>query len=515
MTYRACHTAFCLCIIALFFTYSAMAGTIIHVPGDQPTIQAGINAGNNGDTVLVAPGTYNENINFSGKGITVKSSGGASVTIIDGGGISSVVTFDSNETSASVLSGFTLQNGDSTNGAEEGGGIQIEAASPTIQNNIIQNNKGLNGGGGIGLGFASPLIEHNVIRANTQDSRFSGGIGGGGISVRGASTAEIIGNTIQNNTWPTAFGGGISLFGAGAVLIQNNLFVGNTCFDSGNAIAMANDVSGTLVVQNVFTGNNSTNGASLFWWNSPAALVNNTITDGPSSIPNFAQVASTGLSSSTIIANNVIVSNNQGTIAYDCVLAGIPNPSNFYNNDVFSKQGTAYGGVCTSQTGSNGNISANPVFVSKSNLRLKGGSPTIDSGNNFAPNLPNNDFAGNPRIINGNDLPSAIIDMGAYEFVPVILSPKSLKFGVHPVGSSTSKTVTLANKQNKTLTISSYSVPNGYSVSGCGSSVAAFSNCTLTVTFQPLTSGKYNGMLAVTDDAGNSPQTVSLSGTAQ
>src|ERR1700694_2976766 len=89
---------------------SAMAGTVIHVPADQPTIQAGINAAANGDTVLVSPGTYKENINFNGKALTVKSSGGAKVTIIDGGRVASVVTFSSNETSSSVLSGFTIQN---------------------------------------------------------------------------------------------------------------------------------------------------------------------------------------------------------------------------------------------------------------------------------------------------------------------------------------------------------------------------------------------------------------------
>jgi hypothetical protein len=515
MTSHVRHLALSLYVVAMSFTNFAIASNIIHVPGDQPNIQAGINAASNGDTVLVAPGTYKENINFSGKAITVKSSGGASVTIIDGGGLSSVVTFNSNETSGSVLSGFILQNGDATNGAEEGGGIQIEGASPTIQNNIIQNNKGINGGGGIGLGFASPLIENNIIRANTQDSRFSGGIGGGGISVRGASTAQIVGNTIQSNTWPTAFGGGISLFGAGAVLIKNDVFIGNTCFDSGNGIAMANDVSGTVIVQNVFTGNNSTNGSTIFWWNSPAALVNNTITDGPTSTPSFSLVTATGLSTSIVVANNVLAATNVGTMAWYCVDGNFSNPSNFNNNDVFSKQGTAYGGLCTSQTGSHGNISANPTFVSKGNLRLKGGSLAIDVGNNSAPDLPNTDLVGNLRIINGNDLPSAVVDMGAYEFVPVILSPKSLKFGVHPVGSSTSKNVTLGNKQSRTVTITSYSVPTGYSVTGCGSSVAAFSSCTLTVTFQPLTGGTYNGTLAVTDDAGNSPQTVILSGSAQ
>jgi hypothetical protein len=120
---------------------SATAGTVIHVPADQPTIQAGINAATNGATVLVSPGTYTENISFLGKAITVKSSGGAKVTIIDGGRVAPVATFSSNERLSSVLSGFTLQNGTSTfNSQYEGGGIFVSFASPTIKNNIIQNN---------------------------------------------------------------------------------------------------------------------------------------------------------------------------------------------------------------------------------------------------------------------------------------------------------------------------------------------------------------------------------------
>jgi hypothetical protein len=93
---------------------SAIAGTVIHVPVDQPTIQAGINAAVNGDTVLVAPGTYLENINFLGKAITVASAKGPRVTIIDGNKKDSVVIFDHKETTTSVLSGFTIQNGYAT-----------------------------------------------------------------------------------------------------------------------------------------------------------------------------------------------------------------------------------------------------------------------------------------------------------------------------------------------------------------------------------------------------------------
>jgi hypothetical protein len=224
--------------------------------------------------VLVAPGTYKENINFNGKAITVKSSNGSRVTIIDGQGLTTVVRFSSNETSKSVLSGFTIQNGNALNSPEgEGGGIAVESASPVIKNNIIQNNLGSNGGGGIGVGFASPLIQGNTIRNNSQSPQVSGGIGGGGISVRGVGSARIIGNTIQNNSWNNVgagFGGGISLFNSGSTLIESNIVEGNVTGTWGAAISMANDVSGTLIVQNLIAGNSSPDDAGIYWSNPPS-----------------------------------------------------------------------------------------------------------------------------------------------------------------------------------------------------------------------------------------------------
>jgi len=99
----------------LIFTF--IYATIINVPADQPTIQAGIEVSIDADTVLVHPGTYVENINYNGKDITVASlfhttqdTSYISQTIIDGNNTASVVTFENGENQA-LICGFTITNG--------------------------------------------------------------------------------------------------------------------------------------------------------------------------------------------------------------------------------------------------------------------------------------------------------------------------------------------------------------------------------------------------------------------
>src|SRR5437762_4550685 len=128
-------------LIILGLTPHAARAATINVPAGQPTIQAAINAASDGDTVLVAPGTYRENISFMGKAITVTSSGGPAVTTINGGARGTVVMFITNEGRNSVLSGFTVTNGNSYLNYQnlgildyEGGGIYVNSASPTITN---------------------------------------------------------------------------------------------------------------------------------------------------------------------------------------------------------------------------------------------------------------------------------------------------------------------------------------------------------------------------------------------
>jgi len=96
---------------ALAMVISAQAKTI-RVPGDFLTIQKGIDAAVNGDTVLVAAGTYkgagNKNLDFKGKAITVTSENGAALTIIDCEGVGRGFYFHSGETSKSVVGGLPL-----------------------------------------------------------------------------------------------------------------------------------------------------------------------------------------------------------------------------------------------------------------------------------------------------------------------------------------------------------------------------------------------------------------------
>ncbi|MHC4944370.1 MAG: right-handed parallel beta-helix repeat-containing protein [Planctomycetota bacterium] len=150
--------------IFFFLGLFSVAGfsAVIHVPADYPTIQQAIDAAVHGDTVLVAPDTYVENINFLGKAISVKSEKGAELTVIDGGQADSVVTFDHMEGIQSVLDGFLITNGD----ASYGGGINCRyGSSPTIKHNLIDDNSAIYVCG-ISCEFSAAIIANNVLSWN-------------------------------------------------------------------------------------------------------------------------------------------------------------------------------------------------------------------------------------------------------------------------------------------------------------------------------------------------------------
>ena len=87
----------------------------------------------------------------------------------------------------------------------------------------------------------------------------------------------------------------------------------------------------------------------------------------------------------------------------------------FRHNDVFNGTPSPYAG-CTDPTGTNGNISADPLLISEGpNYVPEPGSPTIDAGDNAAASLPIIDLYGNARVVDGNGDGWAVVDMGAVE----------------------------------------------------------------------------------------------------
>jgi hypothetical protein len=115
------------------------------------------------------------------------------------------------------------------------------------------------------------------------------------------------------------------------------------------------------------------------------------------------------------VITNTIVSNNSG--GSGGIFAYQSSPSINYS-DVWNNSPANYSG-CSAGTGC---ISADPVFVNagSGDYHLQTSSPCIDTGDNYAPDIPAYDFDGYPRIIDGNDDGSAVVDLGPFEHPEIV-----------------------------------------------------------------------------------------------
>ena len=150
---------------------SVATAATINVPGDQPTIQAGIDSAAVaavGDTVLVAPGTYYENIIWPEvNGIKLISAGDSSNTVIDGGGISSVIYMNPSTAtidSTTEVRGFKITNGGNVS---NGGGLFVSSASPVLTQLWVTGNMATSDGGGLYISGGSPTLTGVTVTGNT------------------------------------------------------------------------------------------------------------------------------------------------------------------------------------------------------------------------------------------------------------------------------------------------------------------------------------------------------------
>ncbi|SVC50589.1 uncharacterized protein METZ01_LOCUS303443, partial [marine metagenome] len=335
--------------------------------GDYTVIQTAIDATTAGDTVLVYPGTYVENINYNGKNIVVLGED-RETTIIDGNYNGTVVTFNNEEDTTAVLSGFTIQNGSGV--GYNPGGIFCSYSDPTIRNVIVRNNIS----GGIRTFWSEPIIEDVIISGNI-------GGNGGGIICNSDGSATLTNVAIIDNH-ATFNGGGLFTSHGANPTLTNVTITGNSAGSSGGGINGGSFLP--LILTNVTIAGNSAGSSggginlddsnyiirnSILWNNSPHEI---------------------SLSNSTLI-----------TISYSDVSGG--------SIGIVENDGT------NTITWGEGNIDANPLFVNATNgdYHLSNYSPAIGAGT--ATGAPTTDITG---VTNSRPMPAGTNpDMGAYENV--------------------------------------------------------------------------------------------------
>ncbi len=398
------------------------------------TIQEGIDAASDGDTVAVAKATYFENVHFDGKNIVLTSTDPLDPTvvqntIIDGNKAGPVVSFRGTEGESCVLSGFTITNGIGAEGPYlgrigggiHGGGPFGAGTSATIENNVVTGNSTGRGGG---IAFCDGIVRHNKVVGNsvTGESAAGGGIFycNGIIEdnvISQNSAGGGVGNcqgTIRNNTISANYGSGIS--GCDGT-IEDNTIAENVGPGRGGGLYYC----GGTIQNNTITGNSAYDGGGLSGCG--GTIQNNAI------IGNSADDHGGGLLlCDGAIQNNTMAGNSanlggglyqcDGTIQ-NCIIWGnkAPNGPQLYESSI-----PTYSCIQDWSGGGQGNIASEPRFLdlNAGDYRLQEGSPCIDAGYND-PGLPATDIVGMHRIMFGGK--SLTVDMGAYEFYINTLEP--------------------------------------------------------------------------------------------
>jgi len=432
---------------------------------DDPfcSIQTAIDNAAHGDEIIVAPGTYLETISFLGKAITLRSSEGPDVSIIDARGAGTVVVCVSGEGSGTVLDGFTITGGTGTPFEADpgyfilvGGGMYNFGSSPTVINCMMSGNTAYEGGG----------MHNRRSNPSVYDCTFADNVtfeSGGGMANVDGSAATIVDCVFVDNraglcafecwghggglynlkssptvTGCTFIGNGATLTGGGMANIQSSPMVIDCSFYE-NAASLGGGLSNLsssnpLVAYCSLTGNRSGGFGGGMLNNSSSPVVTNcafvansagSFSEGGgmyniASAPTIVSSTFRGNAAGRFGDGGGAMCNRDGSVAEvtNCILWD--NDADEILNLDTSEAIVRYCVVMGGFTGPH-NIDADPMFVDPDNgdFRLSAGSPCIDAGDNTAvPQGVLRDLDGNARFVAdacaGDG--GATVDMGAYEF---------------------------------------------------------------------------------------------------
>src|SRR5262245_53141120 len=223
-------------------------GNVIHVPADYPTINQAIAAAVDGDSILVDPGTYVEMVDFLGKAITVSATDpDPTVTLIVAPASAPAAKFQTGETSAAQLEGFTLTGGSGVliGGKLVGGNLLVDGASPTLKNLIVRDNLGVSSGGGAWFSNSSSLLDGVVFLRGT-----AGDSGGGLFAI---NSSLVIDTCRFEDCYAISEGAGLYADSCPSLTMRDSDVLGNQASFAGGAEASQTtlDLSGCQIDGNL------------------------------------------------------------------------------------------------------------------------------------------------------------------------------------------------------------------------------------------------------------------------